>query len=68
MIDDHDGGAGAPLSGGQGRKKRRGGELYDAFAGESDEEIFSEGEEAEYKDEAPPQEKGGAPKTEMSEK
>ena len=68
MIDDQDGAAGAPLSGRQGRKKRRGGELYDAFAGESDEEIFSEGEETEYKDEAPQQEKGGVPNKGLSEK
>ena len=68
MLDDQDGAAGAPLSGGQGRKKRRGGELYDAFAGESDEEIFSEGEEIEYKDEAPAQGKDSVPKKEMSEK
>ena len=62
MIDDHDAGAGEPLSGGKARKKRRGGELYDAFAGESDEEIFSEGEEAEYRDEDPQKEKvGGSP-------
>ncbi|MCJ1291355.1 pheromone processing endoprotease [Xylographa carneopallida] len=66
ILDDQDGAVGAPLSVGQGRKKRRGGELYDAFAGESDEEIFSEGEETEYKDEAPG--KGSAPKQETSEK
>ena len=57
MIDDHDAAAGQPLSGAKIRKKRRGGELYDAFAGESDEEIFSEGEEAEYRDEEPTTEK-----------
>lgn len=67
MLDDQDNAAGAPLSGTQGRKKRRGGELYDAFAGESDEEIFSEGEEVEYKD-APEHEKGGSLKQEFSEK
>jgi kexin len=53
MLDDHDVAAGAPLSGAKRRTKRRGGELYDAFAGESDEEIFSEGEDGEYKDEEP---------------
>lgn len=62
MIDDHDAAAGQPLSGAKTRKKRRGGELYDAFAGESDEEIFSEGEDAEYRDEEPIREKGsGSP-------
>ncbi|OCK77119.1 KEX1 protease precursor [Lepidopterella palustris CBS 459.81] len=34
------------------RGKRRAGELYDAFAGESDEELFSE-DDAEYRDEIP---------------
>ncbi|MCJ1479014.1 hypothetical protein MMC13_007698 [Lambiella insularis] len=67
MLDDQDNAAGAPLSGTQGRKKRRGGELYDAFAGESDEEIFSEGEETEYKD-APEHERGSGPRRELSEK
>ena len=50
MLDDQDNsGAGAPLSGGT-RHRRRAGELYDAFAGESDEEVFSE-DDGEYKDE-----------------
>ena len=50
MVNDEDvDGAGQPLNGEGGRRKRRGGELYDAFAGESDEEIFSEAEE-EYRD------------------
>lgn len=31
----------------QSQRRRRGGELYDAFAGESDEEIFSESEVGE---------------------
>lgn len=31
-----------PMTGGAGRTQRRGGELYNAFAGESDEEIFSD--------------------------
>lgn len=56
MLDDQD--AAAPLSGRggvggrKGRKtKRRGGELYDAFAGGSDEELFSEDEREEvYRD------------------
>ncbi|KAB8698109.1 hypothetical protein FH972_026359 [Carpinus fangiana] len=36
-------------SGGR-RKQKRAGELYDAFAGESDEEVFSEDEEGAYQD------------------
>lgn len=41
----------AMLGGADGaRGKRRAGELYDAFAGESDEEIFS-GDEKDYRDE-----------------
>ena len=52
MVNDEDAeGAGVPLSGDGTRRTRRAGELYDAFAGESDEEIFSEGEDEEYKDE-----------------
>lgn len=47
IIDDEDD-AQAPLSGRRGRK-RRGGELYNAFAEESDEELFS-GEEEEGDD------------------
>ena len=35
-----------------GRRSRRGGELYDAFAGESDEELLSD-EEGKYRDEGP---------------
>lgn len=50
MLDDQDRDAGKPLSGG-GRVKRRAGELYDAFAGESDEEMFSDGEADGYRDE-----------------
>ena len=43
------------LSGAAGRKKRtkRGGELYDAFAGESDEDLLSDdedGDEGPYRD------------------
>ena len=48
MLDDQTNGNGA-LAGGK-RVRRRAGELYDAFAGESDEELLSE-EEGEYKDE-----------------
>ncbi len=51
MLEEQDGGAG--INGGATGKmgKRRAGELYDAFAGESDEdmEMFSDGEE--YRDE-----------------
>ena len=70
MVNDEDvDGAGEPLSGEGARRKRRGGELYDAFAGESDEEIFSDAEH-EYKDE--PTEKsrrrGESPVGELSEK
>ncbi|KAF2498748.1 KEX1 protease precursor [Lophium mytilinum] len=37
---------GAALTGGPGRRgKRRAGELYDAFAGESDEDVFSDDDE-----------------------
>ena len=51
------------------RVKRRAGELYDAFAGESDEEIFSDVEGAtEYKDEEPEEASTTKAKTGMSEK
>jgi kexin len=61
-------GAGEPLSGDGVRRQRRGGELYDAFAGESDEEIFSEAEE-EYKDERPEdRHRGGNSRSDLSEK
>lgn len=52
MLDDED----VAVNGGVGGKKkgRRAGELYDAFAGESDEEgLLSDEDEEEYKDEAP---------------
>ena len=52
VLDDED----AALNGGVGGKKkgRRAGELYDAFAGESDEEgLLSEEDEHEYRDEEP---------------
>ena len=55
MVDDDDTTTG--LTGGAHgkRQKRRGGELYDAFAGESDEELLSE--EEGYRDEGPMDEK-----------
>lgn len=60
MVNDQDvDGAGEPLNGEGGRRKRRGGELYDAFAGESDEEIFSDAEAEQYKDD-PDEKKTGA--------
>lgn len=40
MIEDED--EMHPMTGGTGRTQRRGGELYNAFAGESDDELFSE--------------------------
>ncbi|KAH8697765.1 pheromone processing endoprotease KexB [Talaromyces proteolyticus] len=49
MIDDEDDDAEAPLTGRQGRK-RRGGELYNAFAEESDEELLSEEDDGPYRD------------------
>lgn len=56
MLDDDDD-AHAGLNGEKGGKrgKRRAGELYDAFAGESDEELLSEsdGEGVEYRDAGP---------------
>ncbi|KAJ5631150.1 uncharacterized protein N7484_011250 [Penicillium longicatenatum] len=49
MIEDED--EMHPMTGPGGRTQRRGGELYNAFAGESDEEIFSEDEEEKpYRD------------------
>lgn len=49
MIEDED--EMHPMTGPGGRSQRRGGELYNAFAGESDEEIFSEDEEEKpYRD------------------
>lgn len=50
IIDDEDD-AEAPLAGRRGRR-RRGGELYNAFAEESDEELLSENEDEE-EEEAP---------------
>ena len=49
--DDTDGARGALTGSRRNKRTRRAGELYDAFAGESDEEIFSDaGEGREYKD------------------
>lgn len=49
VIDDEDA-AGGTIRGGKGRRvKKRAGELYDAFAGESDEELLSDGD-SQYKD------------------
>ena len=56
ILDDHDAAAGVPLSVDGRRVKKRAGELYDAFAGESDEDIFSETEEG-YKDDEPEMQK-----------
>jgi len=53
MLDGHDldGGPNGAVNG--KKPKRRAGELYDAFAGESDEELFSDADEG-YRDEAEP--------------
>ncbi|KAF2186919.1 hypothetical protein K469DRAFT_725573 [Zopfia rhizophila CBS 207.26] len=47
--------------GGKGRRAKRGGELYDAFAGESDEDLLSDsdGENEPYRDEKEYDEKTG---------
>lgn len=47
MIEDED--EAQPMTGGAGRTQRRGGELYNAFAGESDEEMFSD-DDGPYQD------------------
>ncbi|KAJ5169754.1 Proprotein convertase P [Penicillium coprophilum] len=39
-----------PMTGASGRTQRRGGELYNAFAGESDEEMFSDDDDEPYRD------------------
>ena len=66
MLDDQDESSG---KGPDGRRvKRRAGELYDAFAGESDEEIFSEVDATEYKDEEPEGSKTTKPQAGLSEK
>lgn len=48
MIEDED--ELRPMAGTSGRSQRRGGELYNAFAGESDEEIFSDDDEGPYRE------------------
>ncbi|KAJ5504015.1 Proprotein convertase P [Penicillium fimorum] len=58
MIEDED--EMQPMAGASGRTQRRGGELYNAFAGESDEEMFSDDDDEPYRDGlANIQEKGG---------
>ncbi|KAI9843405.1 MAG: pheromone processing endoprotease [Sclerophora amabilis] len=58
FVDDGTNGGVGTGALGQKRSKRRAGELYDAFAGESDEELFSDDEDAQYRDEDQPDEKG----------
>lgn len=48
MIEDED--EMQPMTGASGRTQRRGGELYNAFAGESDEEMFSDNDDEPYHD------------------
>ncbi|KAF7713919.1 Kexin [Penicillium ucsense] len=48
MIEDED--EMHPMAASGGRSQRRGGELYNAFAGESDEEMFSDDDEGPYRD------------------
>lgn len=51
MVNDDDANTG--LRGrSKGRRSKRGGELYDAFAGESDDELLSDEDEG-YQDEKP---------------
>lgn len=57
MIEDED--EMQPMTGASGRTQRRGGELYNAFAGESDEEMFSDDDEPYRDGLANIQEKGG---------
>lgn len=67
MLDDED----VALNGGAGGKKkgRRAGELYDAFAGESDEEgLLSEEDDEEYRDEGPAEREAGDVKESKDEK
>lgn len=68
-ADDDEGGARSGMlngaAGGRtGRRARRGGELYDAFAGESDEDLLSESEDGDApyrdRDESPYDEKAHA--------
>lgn len=51
MVNDDDAITG-PSGRSKGRRSKRGGELYDAFAGESDEELLSDEDEG-YQDEKP---------------
>lgn len=56
IVNDQEDGAETIMLGAGGRRnvnKRRAGELYDAFAGESDEELFSDEEVDTYRDERP---------------
>lgn len=57
MIDDEE--DGQALNGQAGAKRRRGGELYNAFAGESDEELLSDEEDDEPYRDRPGGETGG---------
>jgi kexin len=50
VLDDHDDDSGMNGHASGKKAKRRAGELYDAFAGESDEEVFSDVEEEPYRD------------------
>ena len=64
--EDTDGARDALTGSRRNRRTRRAGELYDAFAGESDEEVFSDVEgEGEYKDAEPDK---GSPERALSEK
>lgn len=58
MVDDNDAATGLNSGAHGKRQKRRGGELYDAFAGESDEELLSD--EEGYRDEGVYDEKGSS--------
>lgn len=49
MLDDQEETDGMLAAGSKRGRRRRAGELYDAFAGESDEELFSD-EDGEYRD------------------
>lgn len=70
-LEEEDGMLNGNGAAGGKRKARRAGELYDAFAGESDEEQLlsesEEGEEEHYRDEGPISEKGDSGKGEEME-
>lgn len=69
MLDDHDATAGLTGAPRGQRTRRRAGELYDAFAGESDEEVFSDAEDDKlYRDEEPDRGSIDRPETQPSEK